>query len=280
MDNPTTRLDGRVALVAGGGRGIGEKSSLILARAGADLAIVDLDEDRAKAVVDKVESLGRNALSVVADVTDSQQINSMVTTVLDRFGQIDIVVNVVGMPSWDSAFEMSEKVWDTDMMLNLKYVWLCSRAVAKVMAQQGRKGSIINIGSAAGLVAAPHHAAYGAAKAGLVSLTKSLAEEWAPCYIRVNTIAPCGIRTPRVAEMFEAVPEHEESQKGEIPLGRWGEPEDIAGGVLFLASDLSDYVTGHTIPYDGGVLLNPLRASKYNKVGDWFSVHRSDWTRR
>jgi NAD(P)-dependent dehydrogenase (short-subunit alcohol dehydrogenase family) len=168
------------------------------------------------------------------------------------------MVNIIGLASWASAVDMLEEVWDADLTLNLKYVWLCSRAAARVMIEQKRKGSIVNIGSISGMTAAPSHAAYGAAKAGIVGLTRSLAVEWARNYIRVNTVAPGSMKTPRIVEMLSGAPDIEEAQRKRIPLGRWGTTEDIAKAVLFFASDLSDYITGQTVTVDGAFLLTQL----------------------
>jgi len=251
-------LGDRVAIVAGGGRGIGRSSSLILAEAGAGVVVVDIDRERANAVVREIGDSGGRAIPVVADVRESRQVDSVVQAALGEFGHIDALVNIIGLASWAPALDMSEEVWDADLVLNLKYVWLCSRAVARVMVEQGRKGSIINTCSISGMTAAPSHAAYGSAKAGLVGLTRSLAVEWARYYIRVNAIAPGSMKTPRIMEMIKAAPEIEEAQANRVPLGRWGTTEDIAGAVLFLASDLSDYITGQTIVVDGGFLISQL----------------------
>lgn len=251
-------LGDRVAIVAGGGRGIGRSSSLILAEAGASVVVVDIEGERANAVVREIGDSGGKAIPVVADVRESRQVDSAVQAALGEFGQIDVLVNIIGLASWAPALDMSEEVWDADLVLNLKYVWLCSRAVAKVMVEQGKKGSIINTCSISGMTAAPSHAAYGSAKAGLVGLTRSLAVEWARYYIRVNAIAPGSMKTPRIMEMIKSAPEIEEAQAKRVPLGRWGTTEDIAGAALFLASDLSDYITGQTIVVDGGFLISQL----------------------
>jgi 2-deoxy-D-gluconate 3-dehydrogenase len=252
------QLDNRVAIVAGGGRGIGRSSSLALAEAGAGLVVVDIERDRAEAVAKEIGNLGGKAIPVVADVRESQQVDAAVRAAVDEFGQIDILVNIIGLASWSPALDMSEDVWDADLTLNLKYVWLCSRSVARVMIEQGNKGSIVNTCSISGMTAAPLHAAYGAAKAGLVGLTRSLAVEWARHRIRVNAVAPGSMKTPRIVEMIKDAPEVEEAQRVRVPLGRWGTTEDVAGVVLFLASDLSDYVTGQTIVVDGGFLVSQL----------------------
>ncbi|UCC60566.1 MAG: SDR family oxidoreductase [Dehalococcoidia bacterium] len=251
-------LSDRVAVVAGGGRGIGRSSSLILAQAGASVVVVDIEAERANAVATEIGDSGGRAIPVIADVRESRQVESIVQAALGEYGQIDILVNIIGLASWAPALDMSEELWDADLVLNLKYVWLCSRAVARVMVEQGRKGSIINICSISGMTAAPSHAAYGSAKAGLVGLTRSLAVEWARDYIRVNAIAPGSMKTPRIMDMIKAAPEIEEAQANRVPLGRWGTTEDVAGAVLFLASDLSDYVTGQTIVVDGGFLISQL----------------------
>ncbi len=251
-------LEDKVAIVAGGGRGIGRSTSLILAEAGANMVVVDVEKDRAKAVVSEIKAMGKKAIPVIADVRDSKQVDKVVKTAVDKFGQIDILANIIGLASWAPAIEMPEEVWDGDLVMNLKYVWLCSRAVARVMVEQNRKGSIVNIGSISGMTAAPSHVAYGAAKAGIVGLTRSLAVEWAKYYIRVNTVAPGSMKTPRIVEMLSGSPEIDEAQRKRIPLQRWGTTEDIAKAVLFFASDLSDYITGQVITVDGAFLYTQL----------------------
>ncbi|MFC1919320.1 SDR family NAD(P)-dependent oxidoreductase [Chloroflexota bacterium] len=266
MKNPNTQMKDRTAIIVGGGRGLGRSSSLILAEAGASVVVVDIDDGRATSVANEIHLMGRRSLAVVADVTDSKQINKVVDEVLKEFSHIDVLVNIIGMARWISALDMTEDIWDDQLNLNLKYVWLTSRAVAKVMIEQSRKGSIVNIASLDGVAASPMHAAYGAAKSGLIGLTRSLAIEWASYQIRVNAIAPGAIMTPRVVEILKNKPEQEEAQRLDIPLGRWGEPEDIAGIVLGLASDLFSYVTGQTLIADGGIFLNPFRAT-YSREG-------------
>ncbi len=252
----------KVAVVMGGGGiggvGIGPSISSLLAEAGAKLAIVDIDAGRAEFVARRITSQGKKALAITADVRDSRQINHVVQASLAEFGQIDVLVNIIGGTPMIPALEMDENLWDELMVMNLKYVWLTSKAVATTMIEQRRKGSIVNVASVSGLTAGPLQAAYAAAKAGLISLTKSLAVEWGRYYIRVNSIAPGSVDTPTSREYYARHPEAGERRKEPIPLGRLGTPEDMAGAILWLASDLADFVTGQTIGVDGGFLLNPI----------------------
>ena len=252
-------LQDKVAIVVGGGRGIGRACSLLLAEAGTHVVVVDLERPRAKSAAAEIRALGRRALPLVANVHEAAQIDRIVKSTLKEFGQIDVLVNVVGQSTFVAAEDMTEEVWDYDMLHNLKYVWLSCKAVAKVMIEQQRKGSIVNIGSVSGLTAAPWHASYGAAKAGVAALCRTLSVEWGAHGIRVNSVAPGSIYTPRIELIIGEHPELQEQQRQRIPMGRWGTPEDIAGAVVFLASDLCPYITGQTIVVDGAFLFNQLQ---------------------
>lgn len=252
-------LQDKVAIIVGGGRGIGRACSLILAEAGANVVIVDIEASRAESVASEIRAMGRRSLPLAADVDDAATVELTITATLDEFGQIDILVNNVGQSTFVAAEDMTEETWDANMVHNLKYVWRYCKGVAKIMMAQQKRCSIINIGSVSGITAAPWHCAYGAAKAGLASLTRTLAVEWGEHGIRVNSVAPGSIYTPRIQEIIGEHPELQEQQRQRIPFGRWGDPDDIAGAVVFLASDLCPYITGQTIVVDGAFLFNQLK---------------------
>jgi len=249
-------LKGKVALVTGAGSGIGKGLSLGFANAGADIVLVDINSETLDVIGSEVSKIGRQALTIVADVTKREAIDKLVNRTIDKMGRINIVANVAGGLSTaqrGTALELSEESWDSVVTLNLKSVFLLSTAAAKVMINRKIKGSIINIGSIAGLTSYPGASHYGAAKAGVMHLTKSLAADWGRVGIRVNAIAPGVIDTPlfRQAETFFHVEREKLIEK--VPLGRLGLPEDIAAVAIFLASDASDYVTGQTIIVNGGL---------------------------
>ena len=248
-------LTGKVAIVTGGSQGVGRGIALGLARAGASMVIAARTAKDIEAVAAEIRALNGRALPVPTDVRRSDQVSEMVRKAINEFGGIDILVNNVGGSSGDNfrrsqALEMSEKDWDETIISNLKTVFLCSKAVAKVMIDQKKKGSIINIASVAGQNASPGSPAYGAAKAGVINLTQTLSVEWAPYDIRVNAIAPGGIDVPRLRP--GRTPERLARILSGIPLGRIGQPEDVAGTAIYLASDASNYVTSAVILVSGG----------------------------
>ena len=264
-------LTDRVAIVTGSGRGIGKGIALAFASAGANLVVAEIDTTTAEATAAEIREFGRRAVAVSVDARDRGQVEKMAQRVLEEFGRIDILVNNagggdVGVP----ALEITEDDWDKVITLNLKTVFLCSKVVGRVMVQQ-KKGSIINIASLAGFIAFPLGAHYGAAKAAIINLTKTLAVELAPNQIRVNAISPGVIATPLTDEIYRQRPQQKEERLAAIPLGHLGRPEDIAQVAVFLASDASDYVTGETIVVGGGIdsflaprILTELRIRKYN----------------
>ncbi|MDD5127199.1 MAG: SDR family NAD(P)-dependent oxidoreductase [Dehalococcoidales bacterium] len=254
-------LASKVAIVTGSGKGIGKGIAIGLAEAGADVVVTARTAADIEATASEVRSRGRNALPVVADVRQYEQVQSLVNQTVEKFGKIDILVNNVGGSFRHWMLEVSENAWDAIVRANLKSVFLCSQAVGKVMMEQ-KKGSIINIASRAGRAGEPRMAAYGAAKAAVVNLTQTLALEWAP-HIRVNCIAPGVIETPGLRWSRSAVVGTENLEKHlaelakSIPLGRMGQIEDVAASVVFLASEASSWITGITIDLNGGS-LQPL----------------------
>ena len=252
-------LQDKGAIVVGGGRGIGRACVLFLAEAGAHVVVVDKDEPRAKSVAAEVKALGRKSVAITGDVSEGALVARTMKAALKGFGRIDVLVNDVAQTTWSASENMSEEKWDSDILRSLTYVWRYSKAAANVMMEQHIKGSIVNIGSVSGITAAPWHCAYGVAKAGVSSLTRTLAVEWGAHGIRVNCVAPGSILTPRIQELISGSPELEEQQKQRIPIGRWGTPDDIAGAVVFLDSDLCTYITGQTVVVDGAFLFNQLQ---------------------
>jgi len=246
------KLDGKIAIVTGGSRGLGRGMALALAEAGADVVVASRTLSALKEVSQEIEDKGRKSLSVELDVCNLSSINQMVDKVLDEFGRIDILVNNAGMNIRKPAVEVTEEDWDKIVNTNLKGAFFCAQAVGKVMIKQ-KRGKIINIGSLTSKIALPNMAPYAATRGGILQLTKSLAVEWAKYNINVNAIAPGYFKTGQTAPLFADKKWVEETLK-KIPLGRTGVVEDLGGIVVFLASEASDYITGQMIFVDGGWL--------------------------
>jgi 3-oxoacyl-[acyl-carrier protein] reductase len=262
VTEPTTPLllAGKAAIVVGGGRGIGRAVSLTLGAAGADVAVVDLEADRAEAVTAELTAArggGARAVALTADIRDPEQVARIVRETRDALGGIDVLVTVVGgqnaFAKWQPTHKWSDEEWDLVVGVNLRYVFLVAREVIGVMLEQGRGGAIVSVGSVSGMAGAPNHSAYGAAKAGVIHLAKSLALEYGRYGIRVNVVSPGVARTPATAGAL--TPEQDAAMAEKIPLGRPGTPEDIANAVLFFASPLAGYVTGQVLAVDGGVTV-------------------------
>jgi NAD(P)-dependent dehydrogenase (short-subunit alcohol dehydrogenase family) len=249
------RLAGRVAVITGGGQGIGRAYAHALGEAGAAIAIADISVEDAKTVVSELSSKGIDALAIQADVTKADQVQKMVQSVLDRWGRLTIGVNNAGIGQWVAAEEMSEADWDKVLDINLKGVFLCAQAEARVMLKAGY-GKIINTASISGsIVNTPQKQCnYNASKAGVVHLTRSLAAEWAPYGIRVNSISPGYTRTKLVEDLLQTPVGKEFLPKwmSLTPLNKMAEVTDLQGLVVYLASEASDYMTGSDIVIDGG----------------------------
>jgi len=245
-------LEGKIALVTGASRGIGRAVALELARQGANVAVNYAgSEAKANEVVEMIRSLGREAFAVQADVARSEDVERMVKTVLDQFGRLDILVNNAGITRDNLLMRMKEEEWDAVINTNLKGVFLCTKAVTRPMMKQ-RYGRIINVASVVGVIGNPGQANYVAAKAGVIGLTKTAARELASRNITVNAIAP-GFITTDMTEALSA--ELKEEMLKQIPLARFGDPDDVARVVAFLASEAAGYMTGQTLHVDGGMVM-------------------------
>ncbi|MFK9092390.1 3-oxoacyl-[acyl-carrier-protein] reductase [Bacillus salipaludis] len=245
-------LAGKAALVTGASRGIGREIALELARQGANVAVNFAgSEAKANEVVDEIKALGRDAFAVKCNVSNSEEVAEMVKGTIDRFGKIDILVNNAGITKDNLLMRMKEEEWDDVLNINLKGVFLCTKAVTRQMMKQ-RVGRIINIASIVGVSGNPGQANYVAAKAGVIGLTKTTAKELASRNITVNAIAPGFITTDMTDKLSEEV---KSEMLKQIPLARLGEPKDIAKLTTFIASDDSSYITGQTFHVDGGMVM-------------------------
>lgn len=254
MDANILGIEGKNALVVGGGFGMGRETALLLARAGANVAVADLDLARAQAVQAECEALGVSATAIAADVTVPAEAKRVVADAIHYFARLDIVINVVGLATWTDTFDIDDDAWDAQFRINLVHHLNIGRAAARHMIDMGVKGRMAFVASVSGLYGAPMHAAYGAAKAGLMGLVRTMSQDWGPYGIRVNAVAPDVIATPRVKAGFDAqgITGTEVAEREGVPLGRMGDPFDIAGPLVFLVSDLSEFITGQTIITDGG----------------------------
>jgi dehydrogenase/reductase SDR family protein 4 len=246
-------LKDRVALVTGGSRGIGKAIAVGLARAGADVALASRKLPDLEEVAKEIKGLGRRSLAVATHVGRLEEINNSVDRVKDEFGRIDILVNNAGTnPTMDQAMEIGERAWDSIMNLNLKGLFFLSQAVAKLMKEQ-EGGKIINVASVEGITPGILPV-YAISKAGVIMATKVMAQEWAKYGIRVNAIAP-GLTRTRFAEALWSNPDILSVAMMRTPMGRIAEPEEMVGATIFLASDVSSYVTGQVLAVDGGATI-------------------------
>jgi len=247
------RLTGKVALVTGAGRGIGKAVALSLSKQGAKVVVNDINLQSAEETCEEIRALGHEALPVKADVSKKVEVVKMVDTVIKAFGSIDVLVNNAGIFSSTSLDDMTENEWNRMMDVNLKGVFLCCQIIMKHM-KKTQSGKIVNVASLAGKVGGIFAgASYAASKAGVICLTKSLAKQLAPYGINVNAVAPGVIATDITRKWPEEV---KESFLKQIPLGRFGTPEEVAETVAFLVSDGANYITGATIDVNGGLLMD------------------------
>jgi NAD(P)-dependent dehydrogenase (short-subunit alcohol dehydrogenase family) len=245
------RLEGRGLVVAGAGQGIGRQVTHALAQNGARVLCLDYDRDAAEHVATEVDGV-----PATADVRERGDLEAALGTARDAFGRLDAVVDIVGMAKYVGLFDTSDDDWDWTFGMVLRHAWLLAQLGGAIMRDQerreetGQRGALAFVASASGISSAPYHAAYGAAKAGLMSLVRTLAVELGPLGIRANAVAPGVVWTPRIGKMIGE--EGRERNAKNAPLRRVAEPRDIAAALLFLVSDLSAYVTGQVLSVDGG----------------------------
>jgi 3-oxoacyl-[acyl-carrier protein] reductase len=245
-------LEGRVAIVTGGRRGIGRAIVELLAQRGADIVLGDRDGEEASEAAEAImKATGRRVQACLVDVSDHVSAKSMVDCALSDFGHVDILVNNAGITRDTLIMRMDEKDWDDVIDTNLKGAWNCSKAVIRAMIKQ-RYGRIVNITSVSGLAGQAGQTNYSASKAGLIGLTKALAREVASRGITVNAVAPGFVLTALTTDLS---PELKDTMMNAIPIGRWGTAEEVAAAVAFLASEEAAYITGHVLSVDGGMMM-------------------------
>ena len=247
-------LEGRTALVTGGGGGLGGAMALALAQAGADIVLFDLHAEPMKQNAALIEKEKRRCVMVGGDVRRVEDIERAVQTAVTQLGRLDIAVNSAGVNIRKPALEYTEQEWSTIIDINLKGLYFCCLQEARVMKAQGG-GRIINISSLTSENGLPHRSIYGASKGGVTATSRILAAEWAPYGITVNCIGPGHMLTALTEKYFAT--EVGEKIRSQIPLGRFGVAADLSGAIVFLASDAAGYITGQTIYIDGGYMINP-----------------------
>ncbi len=245
----TTDLSGQVALVTGAARGLGRAIAENLARCGAKVACVDVNAELLDQTVAAIEAAGGTAMAWTCDVTDSARVSAVVDEVVKTWGGLDILVNNAGITKDTLILRMKDDQWDAVININLRGTFLFTRAAARPLMKSSR-GRIINIASVAGIMGNPGQSNYSASKAGVIGLTRTVAKELAGRNITVNAVAPGFIATDMTAVLSDEV---KEAIKKQVPLGRMGDPQDIADAVLFLASPAAGFITGHVLTVDGGL---------------------------
>jgi NAD(P)-dependent dehydrogenase (short-subunit alcohol dehydrogenase family) len=249
------RLDDRVALVTGGGQGIGRAFAHALGEAGAAVAVIDIVSERADAVVDELQQKGVDSIAITADVTQKDQCEAMVKTITDRWGKLTIAVNNAGVGDWTAAEAVTEENWTQINDVNLKGVFFCAQAEASVMLRAGY-GKIINVASMSASIAnyPQNQSVYNITKAGVLHMTRSLATEWADRGVRVNSISPGYTRTKLVDDLLATPVGQDMAPKwlALTPMGRMAEVTDLQGALIFLAAEVSDFMTGADLIIDGG----------------------------
>ena len=243
-------LTGRVAIMTGAGRGLGRTMALALAAAGADLALASRTAPELESLAGEVEQLGRRAIAVPTDVTSPEACEALVAATVERLGRVDILVNNAGMNVRKPALEFTPEEFDQVLAVNLKGYFNGAQAAGRRFVAQG-SGKVINVSSILGSVALANQAAYASSKGAIDQLTKVLALEWASSGVQVNSLGPTYFETELTRPLYED-PERKAFIEERTPMGRWGQPHELAGAVIFLASDASDFVTGQILLVDGG----------------------------
>jgi 3-oxoacyl-[acyl-carrier protein] reductase len=244
------QLDGKIAIVTGAARGIGQAIAVKLAAEGADVAVCDLQADWLAETAGLISAQGRRVETFSVDVSKADEVQSTVEQIVQKFSRIDVLVNNAGITKDTYLIRMSEEDWDQVLDVNLKGAFLFSRVVGKTMMKQ-KSGVMVNVASIIGLIGNAGQCNYAASKGGLIALTKSVAKELASRNIRANAVAPGFIKTKMTEKLTEDI---QKKMLEAIPLGRFGLPEDVANVVLFLASDASSYVTGQVLTVCGGMV--------------------------
>jgi len=245
------KLEGKVALVTGGAQGIGKSIAMLLAKEGANIAVVDVNLEKAEETAKEIEGLGRKAVAMKVDVSSMEDAENMVSDTVDKLGSLDVLVNNAGITRDALLLRMKEEDWDSVLTVNLKGPFNCTKAAVKVMSKQ-RSGSIINIASIVGLMGNAGQANYSASKGGLISFSKTVAREVASRGVRCNAVAPGFIATAMTDVISDDVKKQLTDQ---IPMKTLGSADDVAESVLFLASDSSAYITGQVISVNGGMYM-------------------------
>ena len=244
-------LTGKVAIITGGNGGIGLGMAKGLAQAGASIAVVGRNETKNATAVRNIKALGVDAIAVEADVCDSEAVDTMIASVVDQWGAINILVNNAGINIRKRPEDLSEDEWRSVLDTNLTSAFICSKACYPEMKKAGG-GKILNNGSMLSLFGSPWGSAYGSSKGGIMQMTRSHATAWAEDNIQVNCYLPGWINTDLTVKAREDVPGLHEKVLARTPAGRWGEPDDLAGLAVYLSSPASDFLTGTAIPIDGG----------------------------
>jgi NAD(P)-dependent dehydrogenase (short-subunit alcohol dehydrogenase family) len=249
------KLEGKVILVTGGASGMGRATSIAAARAGAKVAICDVDGKGGEETLGMTLAAGGDAFFSACDVSAAAQVEALVNQTVKKFGRLDCAANIAGIEGkWgDNIADAPESNFDRVIAVNLKGVWLCMKYEIAQMLKQGSGGCVVNLASAAGLVANPGSAAYGASKHGVIGLTRTGALEYARQKIRVNAVCPGAIETPMLSRIFEVIPQRGARMAEIEPVGRLGTPDEIAAAVLWLCSEDSSFVTGAALAVDGGL---------------------------
>jgi NAD(P)-dependent dehydrogenase (short-subunit alcohol dehydrogenase family) len=248
------KLEGKTALITGAGSGMGRAIAHLFSTEGAKVAITDVNLAGIEKTAEDIRNMGRKVLAVQADVSEPGEVAAIVDRVILELGGVQILVNNAGIGMGAPATELSVDIWNKVLITNLRSGFLCSQKAGRWMIGHGG-GAILNIGSIGGIEGAPTCVAYGPSKAGVMSMTRVLAAEWAKYNIRVNCIAPGAIRTPMLEASVKIRDGSVEDFRVRVPMGRIGEPEEIAKAALFLVSDDASFITGVTLPVDGGTLV-------------------------
>jgi NAD(P)-dependent dehydrogenase (short-subunit alcohol dehydrogenase family) len=254
----TAELQGKVALVTGGTSGIGRDTSVLFAKAGAKVVVTGRREAEGTETVERIRAAGGDGLFVKADVAQSADVQMMIRKTVEQFGRLDIAFNNAGIEgNWSPIVEQPEEDWNRVIAINLTGTWLCLKYEIQQMLKQGGGGAIVNMASVAGIIGAPGAATYSASKHGVIGLTKSAALETARNGIRVNVVCPAVIETPMAGRLF-ADPAVNKFMLGLHPIGRFGEPMEIAEAVLWMCSDHASFMTGQSLVLDGGMLAGSV----------------------